>query len=98
MLFITFWLGVLVTYAEPAIAAIRPLAGLVDPQSAPYLYYILNQKQEVTVSVGLGTCMCVDLGEGWGGNRQTHTPTNGRAVLQCKQFCTGRHIRPVLLQ
>jgi hypothetical protein len=50
VLIIAFALGVLVTYAEPAIAAIRPLAALVDPQSAPYLYYILNQQQEVTVS------------------------------------------------
>lgn len=77
MLFITFWLGVLVTYAEPAIAAIRPLAGLVDPQSAPYLYYILNQQQEITVSVGLVTGVCVVLGEGWGGNRQTFSPQKG---------------------
>jgi hypothetical protein len=50
VLAIAFGLGVLVTYAEPAIAAVRPLAALVDPQSAPYLYYILNQQQEITVS------------------------------------------------
>lgn len=50
VLAIVFGLGVLVTYAEPAIAAVRPLAALVDPQSAPYLYYILNQQQEITVS------------------------------------------------
>lgn len=50
VLVIAFALGVLVTYAEPAIAAIRPLAALVDPQSAPYLYYVLNQQQEITVS------------------------------------------------
>lgn len=50
VLLISFGLGVLVTYAEPAIAAIRPLAALVDPQSAPYLYFIVNQQQEITVS------------------------------------------------
>ena len=50
VLLVAFCLGVLVTYAEPAIAAIRPLAALVDPVAAPYLYYILNQQQELTVS------------------------------------------------
>jgi hypothetical protein len=49
VLLVAFCLGVLVTYAEPAIAAIRPLAALVDPVAAPYLYYILNQQQELTV-------------------------------------------------
>lgn len=49
VLLVAFALGVLVTYAEPAVAAIRPLATLVDPQSAPYLYFILNQQQEITV-------------------------------------------------
>ena len=34
-----------VTYAEPAIAALRPLAALVDPTTAPYLYYLMNQQQ-----------------------------------------------------
>jgi hypothetical protein len=37
VLLAAFFLGVLVTYAEPAIAALRPLAALVDPHSAPYL-------------------------------------------------------------
>jgi hypothetical protein len=45
----------LVTYAEPAIAAIRPLAKLVDPRSAPYLYYMMNQQQELLVlAIGVG--------------------------------------------
>jgi hypothetical protein len=38
VLLAAFFLGVLVTYAEPAIAALRPLAALVDPRSAPYLW------------------------------------------------------------
>lgn len=37
-------LGILVTYAEPAIAALRPLARLVDPEQAPYLYYVMNSQ------------------------------------------------------
>lgn len=28
----------------------RPLAALVDPSSAPYLYFVMNQKQELMVS------------------------------------------------
>ncbi|CAM9420570.1 unnamed protein product, partial [Phaeothamnion confervicola] len=48
-------LGVLVTYSEPAIAAIAPLADLVDKQTAPYLHFALNQKQPLLVfSIGLG--------------------------------------------
>jgi hypothetical protein len=40
--------------AEPAIAAIRPLAALVDPDCAPYLYYMMNQQQEIMVfAIGL---------------------------------------------
>jgi hypothetical protein len=35
------FLGVLVTYAEPAITTLRPLAELVDIDVAPYLYCIL---------------------------------------------------------
>lgn len=55
VLLVAFVLGVLVTYAEPAIAAIRPLARLVDPQNAPYLYYMMNQQQELLVlAIGLG--------------------------------------------
>jgi hypothetical protein len=38
---VAFVLGVLVTYAEPAIASLTPLAKLVDPEKAPYLYCAL---------------------------------------------------------
>ncbi|GBF88834.1 hypothetical protein Rsub_01735 [Raphidocelis subcapitata] len=55
VLVVAFGLGVLVTYSEPAIAAIRPLAALVDPSAAPYLYFTMNQQQELLVfSVGAG--------------------------------------------
>lgn len=36
-------------YAEPAIASLRPLAAEVDRQRAPYLFFVMQQKQ-----VGLG--------------------------------------------
>lgn len=45
VLFVAFCLGILVTYAEPAISSLRPLADLVDRQQAPYLYYVLNDMQ-----------------------------------------------------
>jgi hypothetical protein len=38
---VAFFLGVLVTYAEPAISTLRPLAKIVDINEAPYLYCIL---------------------------------------------------------
>lgn len=41
VLAIAGFLGVLVTYAEPAITTLRPLAELVDIEVAPYLYCIL---------------------------------------------------------
>ena len=41
ILAVAFVLGVLVTYAEPAIASLTPLAKLVDPVKAPYLYSAL---------------------------------------------------------
>jgi hypothetical protein len=41
ILAVAFVLGVLVTYAEPAIASLTPLAKLVDPEKAPYLYSAL---------------------------------------------------------
>lgn len=44
----------------------RPLASLVDPASAPYLYYAMNQQQEIMVlaigmgvGVAAGACLCL---------------------------------------
>lgn len=106
VLLVAFCLGVLVTYAEPAIAAIRyalqlgavyfprtawlksllrfkaggihlnhrkrcalpscacrPLASLVDPHSAPYLYYMMNQQQEIMVlAIGIGVGVAAVIG------------------------------------
>lgn len=46
-------LGILVTYAEPAISSLTPLAKLVDKTKAPYLYYALNDQREMLVGKGL---------------------------------------------
>lgn len=42
ILAIAFLLGVLVTYAEPAIASLAPLAEKIDPSQAPFLYAALQ--------------------------------------------------------
>ena len=55
ILVIAFALGVLVTYAEPAISSLRPLADLVDRCNTPYLYFILNDyKEYLVLTIGLG--------------------------------------------
>jgi hypothetical protein len=51
ILAVAFVLGVLVTYAEPAIASLTPLAKLVDPEKAPYLYSALL------------VCVCVEVNQ-----------------------------------
>ncbi|KAG2443239.1 hypothetical protein HYH02_009312 [Chlamydomonas schloesseri] len=64
-------LGILVTYAEPAISSLTPLAKLVDKTKAPYLYYALNDQREMLVlSIGLGVGMAAVVGtlrfvKGW---------------------------------
>ena len=55
ILLISCAIGILCTYAEPAIASLRPLASLVKRCNTPYLYFVLNDYQEVLVlSIGLG--------------------------------------------
>ena len=63
VLCVAFILGILVTYAEPAISALRPLAELVDPYSAPYLYFVMNCQQELMVlAIGLGVGVAAVIG------------------------------------
>ena len=48
-------LGVGVTYAEPAIGALKAFGASINPQDAPYLYEILNNRSEtLVVMVGAG--------------------------------------------
>lgn len=55
VLLVACGLGILVTYAEPAIASIRPLARLVSKTRTPYLHLILNELQELLIfAIGLG--------------------------------------------
>lgn len=63
VLCVAFILGILVTYAEPAISALRPLAELVDPVAAPYLYFVMNCQQELMVlAIGLGVGVAAVIG------------------------------------
>jgi len=55
VLLITFILGIGVTFAEPAIAALKAAGSIVSVESAPYLYTLLNDWSEtLVVSVGIG--------------------------------------------
>jgi hypothetical protein len=55
ILIIACALGILCTYAEPAIASLRPLADLVNRCDTPYLFLVLTDYQEILVlSIGIG--------------------------------------------
>ena len=63
VLIIAFLLGISVTFAEPAIGALKQAGQLVDLYKAPYLYALLNQWSEVLVLVvGTGVGLAVVLG------------------------------------
>ena len=63
VLFIAFLLGIGVTFAEPAIGALQVAGSIVDPQKAPYLFTLLNDKAGATVLlVGLGVGLAAVLG------------------------------------
>lgn len=57
VLLVVFLLGVGVTFAEPAIGALKTAGQFVDVASAPYLYALLNQWSEtlvLVVAIGVG--------------------------------------------
>ncbi len=64
-------LGVGVTYAEPAIGALKQFGAYVNPKDAPYLYEILNNRSEtLVVMVGAGVGLAAVIGtirfvKGW---------------------------------
>ena len=52
-----------VTYAEPAIGALKAFGASVNPQEAPYLYEILNNRSEtLVVMVGAGVGIAAVIG------------------------------------
>ena len=63
VLVIAFVLGIGVTFAEPAIGALKAAGQIVRVESAPYLYALLNQWAEVLVlGVGIGVGAAAVLG------------------------------------
>jgi hypothetical protein len=62
-LFIALCLGILCTYAEPALASLRPLARLVERSKTPYLYIVLNDFLEPLIfAIGLGVGVAAIVG------------------------------------
>tara|TARA_B100000123_G_scaffold21056_1_gene14766 strand:- start:1560 stop:2966 length:1407 start_codon:yes stop_codon:yes gene_type:complete len=56
-------LGVGVTYAEPAIGALKAFGASINPQDAPYLFEILNNRSEtLVVMVGAGVGLAAVIG------------------------------------
>lgn len=63
VLLIAFLLGIGVTFAEPAIGALKAAGAIVDVVRAPYLYALLNDWAEVLVLiVGAGVGLAAVLG------------------------------------
>lgn len=63
VLLIAFILGIGVTFAEPAIGALKTAGSIVDVQKAPYLFALLNQWTETLVLiVGIGVGLAAVLG------------------------------------
>jgi len=71
VLVIIAMLGVGVTYAEPAIGALKAFGASINPQDAPYLFEILNNRSEtLVVMVGAGVGLAAVIGtirfvKGW---------------------------------
>lgn len=60
---IAFILGIGVTFAEPAIGALKTAGSIVDINQAPYLYALLNNYAEVMVLVvGIGVGLAAVIG------------------------------------
>jgi hypothetical protein len=63
VLVIAFILGIGVTFAEPAIGALKTAGQIVDVNTAPYLYALLNEWSEILVLVvGIGVGLAAVLG------------------------------------
>ncbi|MCH8845431.1 MAG: DUF1538 domain-containing protein [Proteobacteria bacterium] len=63
VLTVTFLLGIGVTFAEPAIGALKTAGSIVDVAKAPYLYTLLNEWSDVLVLIiGMGVGLAAVLG------------------------------------
>ncbi len=63
VLTVTFLLGIGVTFAEPAIGALKTAGSIVDVAKAPYLYTLLNEwSGTLVLIVGMGVGLAAVLG------------------------------------
>ncbi|MEP5764030.1 MAG: DUF1538 domain-containing protein [Halieaceae bacterium] len=63
VLLIAFLLGIGVTFAEPAIGALKAAGAIVDVENAPYLYALLNNwATALILSVGAGVGLAAVIG------------------------------------
>ncbi len=63
VLLITFLLGIGVTFAEPAIGALKAAGSNLNPQSAPYLYLMLTEwSGALVLVVGIGVGLAAIVG------------------------------------
>jgi hypothetical protein len=65
VLMVTLLLGIGVTFAEPAIGALKAAGQIVDVVQAPYLYALLNEWAELLVlmvGIGVGLAQSEQLG------------------------------------
>ncbi|HKK15914.1 MAG TPA: DUF1538 family protein, partial [Gammaproteobacteria bacterium] len=63
VMLIAFLLGIGVTFAEPAIGALKTAGSIVDVNQAPYLYALLNEWADIMVlMVGIGVGLAAVLG------------------------------------
>ena len=58
-----FLVGIMATFAEPSISALRAAGSLVEPDKAPLLYYLLNNRSTYLIlAVGIGVGIAAALG------------------------------------
>ncbi len=101
VLTIAFLLGIGVTFAEPAIGALKAAGSLVKPEKAPYLYALLNDYSGALVlCVGIGVGVAAVIGTmrflyGWGLKPLIYMTVIPSLALSA-YFNTNEYLAPIL--
>lgn len=101
VLLIAFLLGIGVTFAEPAIGALKAAGSLVKPEKAPYLYALLNDYSGALVlCVGVGVGVAAVIGTmrflyGWGLKPLIYMTVIPSLALSA-YFNTNEYLAPIL--